>query len=241
MKLGGILTLATALILTGCEYAPLPVSDKVAEHYETHTNPPTPKPPVVVPVESGRLNPGNKVVFFGDSWTSAASSYAHQVGAAFGLETEVVGANGPTGYLNGGRMNTSTYAQRLAEMPVSDAEVLVLQSSVYDFTQVAANLGPAFDKTLRVAREKFPSAQFIIIGPSTNQWPEPPALYTVNDILHERTLHIGMTYVSPYEDRWVDASNFERVIDPDTTQPTEAGHAYLAAKLVETLKAIQIG
>lgn len=241
MKLGGILTLAAALVLTGCAQEVPPVSEKVAQYYAEHTTPPVSAPPVIVPVESSRLAAGTEAVVFGDSWTGAANSYAHRAAEAFGLEVEVVSVNGPTGYLNGGRKNTTTYAQRLAELPISDAKLLILQSSVYDFTQMTANLGPAFDETLRIARDKFPAAQIIVLGPATNQWPEPPSLYAINDILHERSLNFGVTYVSPYEGRWVDGGNLERVINLDTNQPSEAGHAHLAAKLVESLSALRLG
>lgn len=51
MKLGGILALVAALVLTGCAHEPPPVSDKVAQYY---SNPPT---PAVKPVEPVQVTP----------------------------------------------------------------------------------------------------------------------------------------------------------------------------------------
>jgi lysophospholipase L1-like esterase len=238
------LLLVAALALAGCASEPPAPSQRVQEYWEANkTFKPLPTRQVVkaAPLTFG---PGTKTVFFGDSWTTGlfmkpeSKGYAYLTGETLGLDFQVLGGNG-TGYLNAGSNGQGSYGERFTALPSSDAQLLIIQGSVNDFGRKSSDLGPAFDETIETAREKFPAAQLVVIGPSTAQWPVPPSIYPVNDILHERSDNAGIAYISPYEDQWITAENFPTVIDPATGHPSEQGHAYLASKVSEALKAKQ--
>lgn len=238
--------LATA---TGCASTPPPVSDKVQAYYDanvspslgTAASPQETDQPESIPI---KFSEGTKSVIFGDSWTAglfmdpATDGYAYRFTSELGLDAEVLGGNG-TGYLNAGSNGLGGYKQRLSALPVGDANLLIIQGSVNDFGKNLADLGPAFDEATSMAKEKFPAAQIVILGPSTAQWPVQSALMTVDGILAERSANAGLAYISPYMGQWISEKNFSDVIDPETGHPSADGHAYLAAKVVETLKARQ--
>jgi lysophospholipase L1-like esterase len=243
LKRFALLFVAT-LALAGCAGEPPAPSERVQAYWDNHKTADPFARPSAAPVAPLTFEPGTKTVIFGDSWTTGlfmqpeSKGYAYLTGAALDLDIEVLGGNG-TGYLNAGPNNQGSYGQRLQALPTSDARLLVMQGSVNDFGRNSADLGPAFDETIQIAREKFPAAQIVVIGPSTAQWPAQPGIVTNDNILSERSGQAGIAYVSPYMEKWINAENFASVIDPATGHPSEAGHAYLASKVTEALKAKQ--
>jgi lysophospholipase L1-like esterase len=168
----------------------------------------------------------------------ATKGYAYLTGEDLGLEVEVLGGNG-TGYLNAGSQNLGAYGARMKALPVSDAKLLIIQGSVNDMGRNLADLGPAFDDVITTARTKFPQAQIVVVGPSTAQWPAQASLFRADSILSERAGMAGIAYISPYAGQWINEANFSAMIDAKTGHPSEAGHAYLASKVEESLKALK--
>lgn len=245
MKRRSLLAFAAAsMILTGCSTTPPPVSAKVQAAYEKGVNLQTPTPKPTKAIAPLSFAAGTRTVFFGDSWTSGlfmepeTKGYAYLTAGSLGLDAEVLGGNG-TGYLNAGN-NIGSYGQRIAALPVDPGvRLLVLQGSVNDLGNRMNDLGPAFDETLKKARQKFPKAQIVVIGSSTAQWPVQPALRWDDDILGAKAAAAGIPYISPYMEGWINEENFSKMIDANTGHMSEAGHAYFASKVVAALKALK--
>jgi lysophospholipase L1-like esterase len=219
-----------------------------AESYNAKHATVTPRPTVeTIKIEADRLNPGTKVSIFGDSWTESLfltpdQGYAQLAATKLKLEAEVLGGGGAgygSGYLNPGNQGLGTFDARLAGVPVSDARLLIIQGSTNDLNQNLLKLGAAFDKTIETARKRFPKAQIVILGPSTATMPAPVSLGGADNVLSERAANAGLPYISPYQEHWIDESNFSEVINKKNSHPTAEGHAYLAKRLVESINKLK--
>lgn len=222
------------------------MSEKVQKAYEAGRTI-TPKPTVEpIRIQADRLALGTQTVIFGDSWTAGlflrpeTQGYAYLAADKLGLDAEVIGGSG-TGYLNPGSAGLGTYNTRLKALPVSDARLLIIQGSVNDFGKNLLQLGPVFDQTIATAKKKFPKAQIVILGPSTNTMPIHAALSGADNIIGERAQNAGLAYISPMRGQWITSENFTKVISRDNSHPTVEGHAYLASKLVESINALKAG
>lgn len=243
MRVLAVAVLVAAVVSSaGCAVqSPPPVSEKIQKAYETGLTPTLRPTAKAVPI---KFSMGTKTLVFGDSWTSGlymdpeTQGFTYRATDTLGLDAEILGGNG-TGYLNAGINKLGAYGERMKKLPVSDAKLLIIQGSVNDLGRDITDLGPAFDATIAIAKTKFPKAQIVILGPSTAQWPAQAGLYRVDDVLGERAANAGLAYISPYGESWINGDNFAAMIDPKTGHPSEAGHAYLASKLVAAMKARQ--
>jgi len=242
LKRLALLTLAV-LALAGCATDAPPASDKVAQYYESNK---TLQPaPTAEPVPKISIAPGTKSVFFGDSWTAgyaaapSTNGYAYLTAAALQWDSKVDAVSG-TGYQNPGPGNTGNYVDRLAKQPADPTvQVLVLQGGLNDGSQDPAGFRQAVIDTLEVAREKFPAANIVILGPSTPIIPASAGLAAINSKLYEIAGEQKLNYIAPINEVWINADNYAEVIDTTAqNHPSTAGHAYLAEKTVAALRAI---
>jgi hypothetical protein len=85
-----------------------------------------------------------------------------------------------------------------------------------------------------VARHIAPSARLLVIGPP---WPTadvPDSVLQIRDVLNAAARGVGAAFVDPIGDRWfVDRPD---LIGPDGVHPNDAGHAYLADKIVPLIR-----
>jgi hypothetical protein len=88
--------------------------------------------------------------------------------------------------------------------------------------------------TFVLARRLAPSARFLVIGPP---WPTadvPRAVMVIRDVLAGAALAAGAALVDPIRDRWfVDRPG---LIGADGVHPNDAGHEYLADKIVPLIR-----
>jgi GDSL-like Lipase/Acylhydrolase family len=88
--------------------------------------------------------------------------------------------------------------------------------------------------TFVLARRLAPSARFLVIGPP---WPTadvPRAVLVIRDVLAGAALAAGAAFVDPIRDRWfVDRPG---LIGADGVHPNDAGHEYLADKIVPLIR-----
>lgn len=88
--------------------------------------------------------------------------------------------------------------------------------------------------TFALARRLAPSAKFLVIGPP---WPTvdvPVPVLVIRDVLAGAAWAAGAEFVDPIGDRWfVDRPD---LIGADGVHPNDAGHAYLADKMVPLIR-----
>ncbi|WP_205878238.1 Rv0518 family GDSL lipase [Mycobacterium camsae] len=88
--------------------------------------------------------------------------------------------------------------------------------------------------TFALARRLAPSARFLVIGPP---WPTaevPVPILVIRDVLAGAAWAAGADFVDPIGDRWfVDRPD---LIGSDGVHPNDAGHEYLAEKMVPLIR-----
>ena len=183
---------------------------------------------------------GERVTFFGDSWTSGSSAapgygYAHVTGAALGADTVVLGRVS-TGYVNPGQTGAGTYLTRINNLPVDPAtKLLVLQGGLNDSGQTEKGYFAAVEKTIAAAEVKFPNAEIVLLGPIPAKMESLPSLRKVDRALASATEDAGVHYISPIRDEWITSVNVADIINPQTLHPTTDGHAQLSQRLLSAL------
>lgn len=189
-------------------------------------------------------SPVNHVAVIGDSYTTGTdqgglgsktwTARAWVTLARQGVQVAPdVAAEGGAGYGVSGN-HGSAFAELAAGAVHPDDVLVVFFGSRNDQgvnpQQLAEAAHDAFDLAHRIA----PSALLLVIGPP---WPtaDPPgAALEVRDVVADQALKIGATFVDPIVENWfVDQP---ALIGADGIHPTDAGHAYMAAKIVPLIR-----
>lgn len=224
---------------------PPPVSDQVASYAAANSTlaPKVEEIPVTIPADL--MNAGTKAVIYGDSWTEGygakpqSSGYAYVTGAKLGWDTTVLGSGG-TGYVNPGPGNKGTFSQRMTAVDVDEStQIVILQGSINDLQVGLDTYGDAVKATLDQAKVKFPNAQVVILGPAPATLPPPAKLHIIDNSLRAIAKERNLPYISPLSEIWITAPELTRVIDAAAANhPSTQGHAYLADKVIQSLKTI---
>lgn len=198
--------------------------DDSARHYET------------VPLSASP----NRVAVIGDSYTSGfegtgrgAANWterAWQSLAARGTYVRAdVAAEGGAGYAvrgNGGGL----FGDLTARVVQPDDALVVFFGSRNDQDVEPGQLIRLVADTLGLARRTAPSTRMLVIGPP---WPTadvPGNVWRIRDILSTEARVVGAEFVDPLAEGWFVGR--PELIGPDGVHPTDAGHAYLADKIV---------
>lgn len=194
-------------------------------------------PPLQLP------HPGEKTVFFGDSWAQGYSAdpetlgYAYLVGQKLQQVTEVDWAR-QSGFVRLASDGRGTYRDRLLARPVDpDVRLFVLQASVNDLG-FRSQARAAAAATMPVVREKFPNAQIVVLGPSAPKSVNIDAIADLSNKVLSAAKAAGFYAISPAGQGWITARNMDGIIDPVTEHPSTHGHAVYAAKVYDAIIAL---
>ncbi len=180
-----------------------------------------------------------RIAVIGDSYTAGSeeggngpqawTEVAWGLLAAEGVEVDAdVGAEGGAGY--GERGNRGNLFIDLTARTVRRGDdVVVFFGSRNDQPVDPEEFPTLAAETLGLARFAAPAAKLLVIGPP---WPDadpPPAVSRIRDSLLEQADLVGAEFVDPIAEAWFVGR--PELIGADGVHPTDAGHAYLAAKI----------
>ena len=194
--------------------------------------------------------PGDaSVLVFGDSWTygSAASEptlgYAYVLGEAMGWATTVDGVRG-SGYLKPG-IDGGSFGERIAALdPDLEPDLVIVEGSINDRALYPEGYTAAVASAWDALSALYPDAAIVILGPAPQVLPMQRATARIDEDLARLAADRGWWYVSPVQDAWITADNYEWVIDASEIgrdHPSTAGHAYLAQRLADAIAAMGEG
>ena len=144
-----------------------------------------------------------------------------------------VGAEGASGYVNLGH-GGHVFADKIALRVRRDDRLVVFFGSINDKKATSGQMAHATCDTLRSAEEAAPSARLLVIGPAWMNADPPDYVLRSRDILRDQTAALGGRFVDPLEERWfVDRPD---LIGQDGTHPTDAGHEYMASKILPVIE-----
>jgi lysophospholipase L1-like esterase len=225
MKLGGILALAAALVLTGCASAPPPVSDKVQQYYDQNVagNKAT---LAAAPV-------AKTVVFIGDSYASGsgtsapAQRWTSRVSVAHGWH-EVNLAQGGTGYLSKstdpGAAPRLNYEEVIAAAVNAKPDAVVVSGGRNDTLLPVFAVQQATSQFYTDLRAALPKAVVIAVSPVWDASTPPKELAQLAGTVKASVEGVGGTYLDVGEP----LTGKPELITGDKIHPNDQGAAALA-------------
>lgn len=144
-----------------------------------------------------------------------------------------VAAEGWAGY--GARGNHGNAFQGLTEQAVHpDDELVVFFGSRNDQGIEPMVLAGMARDTFEFARRTAPAAQLLVIGPAWPTFDVPYPVVQVRDTLKTEADAVGAVFVDPIAEGWFVGR--PDLIGADGVHPNDAGHAYLADKIVPLIR-----
>jgi GDSL-like Lipase/Acylhydrolase family len=189
--------------------------------------------------------PLNHIAVIGDSYTSgtneggegskAWTARAWQTLAQKGLRVDAdVASEGGAGYEVRGN-HGSVFEDLTVRAVRPEDGLVVFFGSRNDEGVDAQRLAEMAHETFDLARRTTPSARLLVIGPP---WPTadvPGWVLQIRDVLDAQARAEGAAFVDPIVERWFVGR--PDLIGADGVHPTDAGHAYLAAKIAPLIAA----
>ncbi len=182
---------------------------------------------------------GAKVVFLGDSYTTGyngaglgARGWPRIVARAKGWRSVKLAVAG-TGFLNPGWTNQPVGARVTAAIR-QKPDVVFIAAGHNDSRWTVAATERAADTVIARLHRALPSAVLVIVAPI---WPSgsPPArCLALRGHLRRAAASIGAIFIDPLAEGWF-AGGAHRFIGPDAIHPTDAGHRYIAKRVLAHL------
>jgi lysophospholipase L1-like esterase len=212
---------------------PIPVVQGVA-------HPPIPmKAPRPATRAPARMPAGSTAVFLGDSFTSGwngaglgGHGWPAIVAASRGWRSIDLAVPG-TGFLNPGWTN-QPLASRVAAAVRLKPDIVVVASGHNDSRWSASATADAADAAIRRLRRALPDAVFVIVAPIWQNGSPPQRCLILRDRLRARAATIRAIFIDPLADRWF-AGSRHQLIGPDGLHPTDAGHRFMARRVLAAL------
>jgi len=190
-------------------------------------------------------SPANHVAVIGDSYTTGTveggrgpQSWTSRAWAALARQgvqvAPNVAAEGRAGYDVPGDRG-SVFSDLTARAVHSDDVLVVFFGSRNDQGAEPELLAEKAREAFDLAHRAAPSARLLVIGPPWPTADRPAAILRVRDVIADQARAAGATFVDPIAENWfVDRSD---LIGADGVHPNDAGHAYMAAKIVPLIRA----
>jgi len=187
-----------------------------------------------------------RVLVLGDSYTQGSGAdpltngWAYLIGAPLGWQVAVDGKGG-SGYANPTTYGAGTFGQRLdkrfATYPTIGYDLIVLQGSSND-QKYLSTLAGKIKTTIRTARKLYPSAQILMLGPTTPYGSPGSSLLAVNDKLNSAASAYKINFINALSEKWFVPGDGSWAANPTNGHPSNAGHAHIAERFVQDVKAL---
>lgn len=214
--------------------------------FRTGAEPRADRRPIVLPdLESSavaRVGRGATAVFLGDSFTSGWNGaglgphgWPALVGAARGWKVVNMAVPG-TGYINPGWTNQPLGSRIGAAVRRAPAIVFVATGHNDSRWSTSATIAAA-ERAIDRLHAGLPDAMIVIVAPIWQNGSPPSRCLDLRDALRRKAAAIGATFIDPLAERWF-AGDSHRYIGSDGLHPTNAGHAWLARRILADLARI---
>lgn len=195
-----------------------------------------PESPVIVERTAGA---GGTAVYLGDSYTSGwagagigARGWPRLVGAEIGWRTVNLAVPG-TGFLNPG-WTGQPIGTRLAAAIAARPDVVVIAGGHNDSRWSAEATASAADRVLDRLHAALPDALLVVVAPIWQDGSPPARCRVLRDRLRAKAASLDAVFIDPLADAWF-AGGSHRFIGRDGIHPTNAGHRFIADRVLAAL------
>ncbi|MDX1951872.1 MAG: SGNH/GDSL hydrolase family protein [Verrucomicrobiota bacterium] len=201
---------------------------------------------------------GPRCIIMGDSFTEGLLSYAQRLSSLLNWEVWSSGVGG-TGYLNSGLPGRSRFRDRVQSDVITNKPNIVviaagMNDAFYSPTLLKTEAQTLYDTILT----NLPGVKLIVVGPWWPRGTVPLFVLQSRNAIREAALSRGLDFIDPLVATtsqeinlgWITGTgnagtpqgdgNADEYISADTTHPTDLGHQYLALRLAEVLRPIQV-
>lgn len=182
------------------------------------------------------------VYLIGDSWSrgysaDAGRGYADLLADATGWDMTVNAESG-TGYRAVLAETGTPYPDRVASLPEEAPALVIIQGGLNDEYGQNTGLNQTAQALYEAVRAKYAETQILVVGPASTTYPASTEITIVDRLLRQGAAAAGVAYISPLQEKWVNADNVDSFIDPETYHPGNEGHAEFARRLVADIDAL---
>jgi lysophospholipase L1-like esterase len=186
-----------------------------------------------------------RAYFFGDSWTAGKSAsvgngYARVAGRALGWTVTVAPNGSGTGFVHTYAAGRPLYPARAATLAPIKADIIILQGGLNDRPVALTGFAAAVRKTVKTLLQKSGGAHLVMLGPASFTGVATPALTTIDAQERSVAQQLGIRYISPLKQKWINPANVSAVIDPATQHPSTSGHAYFGGRVAQALASMTV-
>jgi len=194
--------------------------------------------------ETELRNPRNhSLLIIGASYTagwgasSPGQDYAHRLADALGWPATISAEPG-AGYLSRGNNGHDSFRQQIAALPASlRPGLVIIQGGRDDSHQPAARERMAVDATIAAVRARFGDPEIVLVGDIPATLPVGAVAVATSDVLARAARADGVVFVNPIAERWTTPANSVAFRSSIPGHPNDAGHAYIADRLLADLSA----
>ncbi|MCJ1682393.1 SGNH/GDSL hydrolase family protein [Rathayibacter sp. VKM Ac-2928] len=209
---------------------------------------PTAAVPPVEPPDPIVLPSRPRVLVFGDSYTAgygstdpATDGFARVLPRYLPSWDLAVEGVGSTGYLNSGNDGQGTFLQRIERLSYGDEfQLVLLQGGSNDQNVENAGLAEAVDVTVNALKDRFPSAQLVMLGPVSVSTNSNANKRYVNGVLEKYARDHRIAFISPLYERWFPTKSQSEWVNIEVGHPNTAGYDHMAQELATDLGKIVI-
>jgi lysophospholipase L1-like esterase len=199
-------------------------------------------PPDVEPIAVARLGRDVKAVVLGDSYTSGwngagigSRGWPALVGANRGWKVVNLSVAG-TGFMNPG-WTGRTIGSRVDAAVRQKPGVVIVAGGHNDSAWAASTTSRAAVSAIDHLHAALPDALIVIVAPIWQNGSPPTRCLILRDALRRKAAEIGAVFIDPLAEHWF-AGPSHRFIGSDGLHPTNAGHAWLATRILAGLSGV---
>lgn len=187
------------------------------------------------------LEPGARVLVFGDSYTEGygaepkTQGWAYKVGGPLQWDVTVDGVGG-SGYLATGTRDEGSYRTRLQAAAAGPFDLVIVQGGSNDQGLPADELRPAVSRTIDALHVKYPGARLIMMGPVALYGGLPTEREAVNALLRGYARDQNLIFIDPMGEAWFARGEGKTMANPDNGHPNAAGYDRIADLFVRNVQ-----
>jgi hypothetical protein len=165
--------------------------------------------------------------------------YAHRLAADLGWPVTISAEPG-AGYISTGNNGHDSFIEQLRSLPSALRPGLVLiQGGRDDIGRSAASEERAVAQTLAAVRAKFGNPQIVMLGDVPASLPVAHDAVQMNDLLARVAAREHVGFIDPIRQHWISAQDATAFRSAVPGHPNDAGHAYIAHRLLIDLGAAE--
>jgi lysophospholipase L1-like esterase len=166
------------------------------------------------------------------SWPQLAFRQLRKKGVDVSANVSGVGGSG---YLARGP-GAANFGERARSLLKAGDDLVIVFGGADDALQPPETVAAAVSDTFSEIRTASPRAKVIAVGPVARAGDLGPKVTRIRDIVRNDAAKIDAIFVDPIADRWFFGN--PNLISDDGLRPTEAGHAYVAEKLLPIIQSV---